>query len=169
MELVVVIAIISILAAVALDRLLPYIDEAERVSVIRVEGQLRSTLMMEAAERIVRGQSATITELNGSNPVHFLAEPPKNYIGPLSKRVNNGAPPRHWYFDEGRRELVYRLGEAYSRNSGGDRSVNPAFTVEVAFDDRDGDGRFEPSSDELFGVRLVRVAGAGWLNGAHAY
>ncbi|MGB5624359.1 MAG: type II secretion system protein, partial [Woeseiaceae bacterium] len=55
LELIVVIALISTLIAVAVTRLLPYIDEAERVAVLRVEGQLRSSLMMEAAQRIVRG------------------------------------------------------------------------------------------------------------------
>ncbi len=39
LELVVVIVIISILVGVALNRLLPYIDEAERVGVLTLGGQ----------------------------------------------------------------------------------------------------------------------------------
>jgi prepilin-type N-terminal cleavage/methylation domain-containing protein len=168
LELVTVIAIISILVVVALKRMLPYIDEAERVSVIRLEGQLRSTLVMEAAKRIVRGESATITDLNGSNPVQFLLEPPKNYVGEVNAGTLQDVGPRHWYFDSGRRELVYRLGQAFVPIAGDEHRENPAFSVRVAYSDRDGDGRFEASRDELYGVRLVRVAGGSWLAGAAA-
>ena len=165
LELVVVIAIISILVAVALDRLLPYMDEAERVAVLRVEGQLRSTLVMEAAQRIVRGQSASISELEGTNPVNFLLEPPKNYVGESQPAE---APPRHWFFDATRRRLVYRLGKAFGLDASDEPQEDPAFAVRVAFADRDGSGVFEASRDELYGVRLERVAGANWLAGTTA-
>lgn len=165
LELVVVIAIISVLVAVALDRLLPYIDEAERVSVLRVEGQLRSTLTMEAAKRILRGQSASIPALSGSNPFNFLAEPPKNYVGVLIRPRPAETPPRHWYFDEASRQLVYRLGEAFGLRASDEPMEDPAFTVRVGFADLDGNGRFEASRDELYGVHLERVAGATWLAG----
>lgn len=162
-ELVLVIAIISILVAVALDRLLPYIDEAERVAVLRVEGQLRSTLVMEAAERIVRGESAGIGELNASNPVKFLLEPPKNYVGELDSQQVGEAPVRHWYFDRGAGRLVYRVGEPYALSATEPPDEDPAFAVRVEYVDRDGNGGFDASRDELYGVRLVRVAGAEWL------
>ena len=166
LELVVVISIISILVVVALDRLLPYIDEAERVSVLRVEGQLRSTLMMEAAQRIVRGQGASITELEGSNPVKLLAQPPKNYLGELSASQESAAPARHWYFEATGRRLVYRIGEAFSLNAGDGPLEDPAFEVRIAFADANGNGYFDPSRDELYGVHLERVAGTNWLAGA---
>jgi len=165
LELVTVILIISILTAVVLTRLLPYIDEAERVSVLRVEGQLRSTLMMEAAERIVRGRSATITELEGTNPVNFLLDLPKNYIGELKRPAVAEAPPRHWYFDVGSRHLVYRLGEPFAQRPMDESLQDPAFEVRVAYADLDGDGVYEASRDELYGVRLERVSGETWLAG----
>ncbi len=49
LELVTVIAIIGILLAVAISRLLPYIDEAERIGVLTLESQIRSMLMLAAA------------------------------------------------------------------------------------------------------------------------
>jgi general secretion pathway protein G len=165
LELVVVIVIISILVVVALNRLLPFVDEAERVSVLQLEGQLRSTLMMEAAERIVRGQSVTITELNGTNPVNFLADPPKNYVGELKAAERATAPPRHWYFDDSEKRLVYRLGDPFALNASRDGMQDPAFAVRVAYADRDGNGHFDASQDELIGVRLERVSGAEWLAG----
>lgn len=164
LELVVVFIILGILLGMALDRLLPYIEEVERVSVIRVEGQLRSTIMMEAAERVARGQSVTITDLNGANPVNFLPDPPTNYAGEVETAPPGGAAPRHWYFDTSSRELVYQPGKVLLRSTDGEQQENPAFSVRVAYDDRDGDGRFDASRDELYGVRLVRVAGSQWLS-----
>jgi prepilin-type N-terminal cleavage/methylation domain-containing protein len=165
LEMVIVIALIGILIAVAANRLLPYIDEAERVAVLRVEGQLRSTLTMEAAQRIVRGQSASIAGLEGSNPVKFLMEPPKNYVGELQKQQADKAPARHWYFEQDSKRLVYRLGAPFGLPIRDEALEDPAFEVRVAFADANGDEIFEAGRDELYGIRLHRVAGAEWLAG----
>ncbi len=165
LELVVVIALIGTLISVAATRLLPYIDEAERVAVLRVEGQLRSSINMEAAKRIVRGQSASLTDLDGSNPVKFLLEPPKNYVGERLQQEIGQVPSRRWYFEQDRQRLVYRLGEPFGLPVHDESIEDPAFVVRVAFADSNGDGVFEAQHDELYGVRLQRVAGAEWLSG----
>lgn len=165
LELVVVIALIGTLISVAATRLLPYIDEAERVAVLRVEGQLRSSINMEAAQRIVRGQSASLTDLDGSNPVKFLLEPPKNYVGERLQQEIGQVPARRWYFEQDRQRLVYRLGEPFGLPVHDESIEDPAFVVRVAFADSNGDGVFEAQRDELYGVRLQRVAGAEWLSG----
>ena len=166
LELVVVIALISTLVAVAMNRLLPYIDEAERVAVLRVEGQLRSSLMMEAAQRIVRGQSATISALQGSNPVKFLLEPPKNYVGERLQREIDQLPTRRWYYEQDGHRLVYRLGAPFGLPVHDESAEDPAFEVQVAFADSNGNGLFEAQREEFYGVRLQRVAGSKWLSGS---
>ena len=163
LEIVTVIAVIGILLAVAIDRMLPYIDEAERIAVIRMEGQLRSTLMLEAAGRIARGRSTALTDLNDGNPVQFLLEPPKNYLGGLHAPAADETPARHWYFDTATKRLTYRPGKPFGQRAEGTILENPAFSVRVEFADTNGDGRFQPQTDELFGVRLARVAGMEWL------
>ncbi len=165
LELVVVIALVGTLIAVAVSRLLPYIDEAERVAVLRVEGQLRSSINMEAAKRIVRGQSASLSELEGSNPFKYLLEPPKNYVGERLQREIEQAPERRWYFAKDKNRLVYRLGAPFGLPVREESVEDPAFVVRVAFDDMNGNGTFEARRDELYGVRLHRVAGARWLAG----
>ena len=89
-EFVVVICLIGILLAVAITRLLPYLDEAERVAVLTLEGQIRNTLVMAAAQRIARGQSASISALNGSNPMDLMLEVPGNYVGELDADLGTG-------------------------------------------------------------------------------
>jgi hypothetical protein len=42
---------------------------------------------------------------------------------------------------------------------------DPAFEVRVAFADTNGNGVFEAQREELYGVRLQRVAGVQWLSG----
>ena len=163
LELVVVIAVIGILLAIALSRLLPYIDEAERIGVLTLESQIRSTLMIAAAKRIASGRSASISELNGSNPMALMLETPGNYVGEMHEPHLISVPRRNWYFDLTTRRLVYRTGRPFGWFN--DRALmdNPEFEVQIAFDDRDGNGIFDPGSDELFGVRLRRAAGAEWL------
>ncbi len=165
LELIVVIALISTLIGVAVTRLLPYIDEAERVAVLRVEGQLRSSITMEAAKRIVRGQSASLSDLEGSNPIKFLLEPPKNYVGERRHREIDQVPTRRWYYEQDRQRLVYRLGAPFGLPVHDESLQDPAFVVRVAFADTNGNGIFEAQRDELYGVRLQRVAGVQWLSG----
>jgi len=165
LELVVVIALIGTLIAVAVTRLLPYVDEAERVAVLRIEGQLRSSINMEAAKRIVRGQSASLAELEGSNPFKYLLEPPKNYVGERLQREIEQAPKRRWYFAKDKNRLIYRLGAPFGLPVHDESVEDPAFVVRVAFEDTNGNGIFEARRDELYGVRLHRVAGARWLAG----
>lgn len=162
LELVVVIVIIGILLAVALNRLLPYIDEAERVGVVTLESQIKSTLMTAAAKRIAGGRAASISELDGSNPMRLMLEAPENYVGELRGDELSSVPRRNWYFDLQTRRLVYRVGRRFGWSD--DQFMdNPEFEVRVAFDDRNGNGRFEPGTDELYGIRLQREAGAKWL------
>ena len=164
LELVVVIVIISLLVAIALDRLLPYIDEAERVGVLTMESQIKSTLMTSAAKRIAGGKASSISELHASNPMLLMLEAPDNYVGELRGAAKDAVPRRNWYFDLDTRRLVYRKGRrlGWSEEKPAD---NPEFGVRVAFDDRNGNGAFEPGTDELYGVRLQRAAGEAWLAG----
>jgi prepilin-type N-terminal cleavage/methylation domain-containing protein len=168
LELVVVIVIIGILLVVAITRLLPYLDEAERVGVLSLESQLKNSLVMEAAQRIVRGESASISELEGSNPMALLLEAPKSYVGER-RSGDGGTPERSWYFDLGEHRLVYKTGTPYAFSARDDILDDPQFEVRVIFEDRDADGVFNAGKDELYGVRLLRIAGANWLSRGNRY
>lgn len=155
-ELVVVVALIGILIAVATSRLVPYIAQAERVAVVRIEGQLRNVLMMEAALMIARGRSAQIVDLDRTNPMALVLEPPRTYLGELNSPTLDLLPPRSWYFDKSRQRLVYRAGRGFEGSDGA--PVLHEYSVTIEFGDSDGDRRFTAGTDEFFGVRLTRAA-----------
>lgn len=159
---VVVVVLIGILLVTAVNRLMPYLDEAERVAVLSMESQLKNTLVMEAAKRIVRGDYASIAELEQINPMSLLLEAPQNYVGESGGDPAE-IPERRWYFDPATHRLIYRTGEPYTRQLRGKHREDPQFEVKVVFQDRDADGVFNASKDELFGVRLLRMAGTDWL------
>jgi len=163
LELVVVIALIGTLIGVALDRLLPWLDEAERVSVLTTESQLRSGLVMEGARRIARGEYATLSNLQGTNPIRLMLEPPRNYAGELEAARAAESPPRHWHFNLENRRLVYRSGPPYALGQKNEEKDDAEYEVRVAFADNNKTGVFEPQRDELYGIRLMRVAGGAWL------
>lgn len=164
LELTVVVIIIGVLIAVAISRLLPYLDEAERVAVLTVESQLKNSLVMEAAQRIARGQSASIAELEHINPMELLLEPPATYAG-VYPGSDTDLPARHWYFDSDSNRLVYKTGKPYAPSVRDHTFDDPQFAVRAIFEDRDADGIFNPQNDELYGIRLLRIAGADWLAG----
>ena len=73
LELVVVIAIISVLLAVAIVKLWPLQVEAERVAMEHVLGSLRSALGIKVADYFVRNDVAGVRTLTDTNPMDRLS------------------------------------------------------------------------------------------------
>ena len=107
LELVVVIAIISILAVFALDRYRRLLVDVERTTVEQDLGVMRSAIGMQVASQFLSGNMAGLNELVNSNPMDMLAEQPKSYLGPISNQEPNELEPGHWYFDTDTGVLVY--------------------------------------------------------------
>jgi general secretion pathway protein G len=161
-ELVVVVVAIGILIGLALDRLLPLIGRAQRAAFVQVQGQLQSALLLEAAERITRGESRTLAELAGVNPMSLLLRPPQNYLGAIASPADTEIPSASWYYDEHSARLVYRVGR-YTRFERGD-GPKDRIELRVAFiyRDRDGDAAYEPASDAFGGLLLEPVYAYKW-------
>ncbi|NNF16325.1 MAG: type II secretion system protein [Gammaproteobacteria bacterium] len=155
LELVVVIAIIATLIAVATTKLVPYVAEAERVAVMRLEGQLRNVLVMEAALYIARGDSASLPQLDAVNPMALVLEPPATYLGELHAPTLDQLPERSWHFDTSVKRLVYHASRGFETPESG--PVLYQYTVRVAYVDRNSDVRYSPGIDDFQGVRLHRL------------
>ncbi len=161
LELTVVVCLIAILVVVAMDRIWSLRIEAERVAVAQVVGTLRSALGLELARRVVHGGVATIAELDGGNPMELLAQQPSGYRGVRMEQGSEGIDPGEWYFDAGAHVLVYRVrfAEAFVSAAGDDRAV---YRLTLKYRDRDGNGRFEPNKDAVYGLDLLPVGEFGW-------
>lgn len=161
-ELVVVVIIVGIMIGFALDRLLPLIGRAERAAFLQVQSQLRSALLLEAAQRLTRGESATLPELAGVNPMTLLLEAPGNYRGVLDEHGTTRLPRASWFYDAKHGRLVYTLGRHTrfaAREGPADRIE---LTVAFAFEDVDGDGAYNAAADEFEGLRLTPIHAYDW-------
>jgi general secretion pathway protein G len=161
LELVVVIIIISLLIALALERLWPLQVDAERVAMEQVAGSLRSALGIRVAELLLKDDQAGLRALEGSNPMDRLSEVPRNYRGVL-----RGADPAtveggNWYFDAANGMLVYRVRNAdYFRSPAG-TPAQARFAVRVYY----GEGlpRNTRVSAEPLGAQLAVMEPYEWL------
>ena len=155
-ETLVVVIAVGIMAGLALQRLLPLIGKAEVVSFMSVRNQLDSALLMETAKRIAAGRSATVTELQGSNPMQLLLRPPDNYIGEVKFPDHDQMPKRSWYFDKVADLLFYRIGDRERLKSDTNRI---AFQVRLSYRDANADGKYGAAADEFRGVMLHPLDG----------
>lgn len=137
-----------------LVRIMPAVDQAERASVLQLEGQVRSSLTAAAAEYLAAGEQTQVRSMQGMNPMELMLDAPRNYVG--ERDGFSEVPKGSWLFRTDLRELRYRPREHSSTQYEAVPLGEVAFRVDVAEADvRDG--------SEIYGVRLVRVSGEEWL------
>lgn len=130
LEFVVAIIIISTLYAVLLDRMSFYQELAEKAAVEQMAITLRSALHAQIANKMIQGQTSTISALAGMNPMDWLDQPPSKYVGELDAPEVDQVAPGSWYFDLKDRHLVYVVlnGAYFTPNGRGRKEVR--FTVQ---------------------------------------
>lgn len=162
-EFLVVVVAIGILAGFALDRLLPLIGRAQRAAFVQTKADLQSALLLEAAERITRGEPQKLAELAGGNPMTLLLVPPANYVGSLPWPEDDAELPRaSWFFDEGSHRLVYRVGKHTRFDGLGGPHDRIELEVAFVYTDRDGNGAFDAVRDRFDGLRLRAANAYDW-------
>jgi len=160
-ELLVVVIAVGILAGALLERVLPLIGRAQRAAFVQLRVDLQTALLLEAAERITRGEAATLPSLADANPMTLLLSPPANYLGSFARPPEN-VPAASWYFDEHSHRLVYRVGRYARFDPLGGPPRRIELATEFVFEDRDGSGSFEPVRDDFEGLRLTPVHAFAW-------
>ena len=155
-ELVGVIIIASVLAAVALDRLLFYTERAEKAAMDATLAATKMGLQIRLAELIMTNRQMVAPQLERENPMRWLAEPPSGYLGEYS------APPKpgNWYFAADARQLVYvPSGTRYLQLNHEDKK-ELRFQVRLYYDEIDMAGGKVRS---LAGVSLLPVRPYRWF------
>jgi len=158
----VLLALVLLLIGTTLLRVGGMLVDAERIAFEVSVNNLRAALGVEVARRVTSdGGFASLAQLMGANPMRF-AEPPPNYRGETSLEDPNLLQPGAWYYHVPDRALVYRV----DRESGfkGELMYPPRvrFRIEPRFEDRDGDGRYDPGRDLLLAVRLQALDRYSW-------
>lgn len=154
LEWVLALALVLALAAVALQRLLILTVEAERLAVELTLGNVRSTLRLQLAEHLIGGSTAELAQAAGRNPVGWVIDAPRGYIGIWDDAQAEQVAPGSWYFDPGMGALVYRVVNADYLDTDLPGAPRLRWRVEPSFEDADGDGRYTPGTDRLWGLEL---------------
>ncbi len=144
-ELVVAIVIISVLAAVLLNRLGFYQEKAEQVAMQSTLQAVKTGLQIRLAELIITYRQQEAGRLEVENPTQWLSRLPTDYAGDYRMPLQPGA----WYYDSARRQLVY-----VPRNNN---------HLEVTAEDGVKQLRFEVKfvkhQDVIHGSRVTGIAG----------
>lgn len=107
-ELLVVITIIGVLAAFALERLWAMQQMAEEAMAEQVVGALKNGVRIRSAELISGNRWDEFRKLPEGNPFDWMEELPSNYRGELKGEGEGG----NWYFDARRHSAVYFVKRA---------------------------------------------------------
>lgn len=188
LELTFAVIILLIVLTAMLNRAVTYFSMAERALVNNVVTNINTALRLREAAYHASGQSAKIATLAGSNPVELIASRPENYAAmvtgdranqallnvgmsrPLARYIgefDNPQPSAYrrgsWYYDTGEGHLVYmvRNREYFATALPGPARMR--FRIDLEYRDRNDNGRYDETADELLGVKLKPVDEHEWL------
>ena len=102
-ELVVVMVIVGILSAVAVERLFYYQERAEKVAMLANLEAFKTGLRIQVAQLLATNRGERLSALEGVNPITWMEEPPPGWLG------NYRLPPQpgSWSYATETGELVY--------------------------------------------------------------
>lgn len=119
-------AVAALLFAVAVGTLLHALryrqEEAEKLTVDLTVMAMRTGLMAEIADRLIKRSGTDAADLVGANPVRWLQAPPPGYMGEFKEADPRFMQPGSWYFNQKTGEMVYKLHSAsfFRRLDGGE-------------------------------------------------
>jgi MSHA pilin protein MshA len=130
-ELVVIIVVLGILAAIAIPKLFTVTEEAEKAAVANMVGSLESTLSTYVAKQVVRGQS-----IGTHNPFDDLSNVPTNYKGVNDPVTTANTPDGYWSWRPTGNWIMYNPRTAITGGwLNGDRFI--IYQVQVVTDGTD--------------------------------
>lgn len=107
LELVVVVAVISLVAFVALQQFYKLLVDVERSSLELDLTTFRGALILQVADYYAKGKLAELKTLVDSNPIDLLPDKPENYLGILNEGNLHDAKRGSWFYDDQSHVLVY--------------------------------------------------------------
>ena len=160
LELVVVIAVISVLAVVALNYYYKLLVDVERTSMEHDLGVMRSAVSMQVAGHFAAGNMAGLEDLIGSNPMDLLAEKPNNYLGVISHYHLEDIETGSWFFDSRKGELIYLVKNQLYFETGLQGPARVSFKIFPVYSDRKQKGG---TRKYISGLTLKSLQSYRWL------
>jgi len=161
-EMVIVIILISILSAVAIQRMWSWRYEIERTFVETVKGNIKSALGLQTANLALKGKLNLLFTLAGSNPFSLLAQKPDKYLGILTDKQAENYPAGSWYFNDQQKALVYLVehSEYFQTDLKGRPRIR--LMIRLIYTDKNLNRRYEPGVDGIDGLDLVSLDNYRW-------
>jgi hypothetical protein len=122
-ELAVAAVFSAIVASVLLNCIISYQGESEQVAAKQLIGSLRTALAVRSAKAISTTGEAGLIALAYQNPMTWLQQQPKNYLGEYYSPNKSMLPAGNWYFDRVGQTLVYLSAADKSFSSGIQKSL----------------------------------------------
>ncbi|WP_156649006.1 hypothetical protein [Massilia sp. Leaf139] len=97
----------AVLAGVLLQCLISYQGQSEQVAAKQLVGSLRTALAVQSAKIISTTGEGGLIAIAHQNPMTWLQETPKNYLGEYYSPNKSMLPRGNWYFDRAAHHLVY--------------------------------------------------------------
>jgi general secretion pathway protein G len=101
--------VFAVLVGVAANRLNAYQQRIETVAAQQLITSMRSALTLRVAQLTAAQRRPDIAAIADENPIGWLYEKPKNYLGEYYSPDNEKLASGNWYFDRKTRTLVYLL------------------------------------------------------------
>jgi general secretion pathway protein G len=113
-EFAVVAAVLAALVGIGVNRINLYQQQVETVATEQLIATLRVALQFRISHLAAQQRQGELLTIVGANPIDWLSEKPKNYLGeyyfPDNKKLKAGS----WYFDRSQKTLVYLLSHQNS-------------------------------------------------------
>lgn len=111
--------LIGALVGTLLLHTLFYQDEAELVAVRQVVSNIRVALALHANRAVAKGGQHALRYILEENPLDWLVEKPKNYLGEYYSPELKKIPTGNWLFDRRDKCLIYVLSghKSFSDNA----------------------------------------------------
>lgn len=136
LEIIVVVCLVLILAAVAVDRLLPLRGAAEAGRFEQTLAAMRAGLGSAAVERALHPSAGSVQDLAGSNPLALLTAGPGFTKGAIVS--SSEVAPGQWFFATQEGTLYYRV--EYPQYFEGGAGDPPMIRMRIVLQDS-GDAR----------------------------
>ncbi|GIZ52426.1 type II secretion system protein [Noviherbaspirillum aridicola] len=160
LELAVAVAMICILIAVLLERIVYTIELAEKADMERTVATLRASLYLQAASLIAQGRQHELGLFAEQNPMDWLSGRPENYGGEITELPVGNVAEKRWFYNKITKNLIYVVHNDRHFRGGNNDPKKIVFRVRLVCEKAaPGDGQCE----SIGGVHLEQATTYSWF------